>query len=244
MEKKCKHCNTSIICKPSELSRRVFCTHECRKTFTKKSRRTECQVCRTIFYPEKRRNRADQKFCSQRCMGESYATLDYNISHADECGEFIDGFLLSDGFISPEYPKISWNVKYEEYDEHIKKNLAPYLPVSSRVFVLDKRCKNGGYFVSQGRTKCHPDLKRQRERWYPNGIKKVPDDIVLTKKTCLEWYLGDGVLQGVNCNMCTDGFTRKDNNFLAAKLMKHGIIAYVAKRNRVCIFLDGIKKLF
>jgi len=41
-------------------------------------------------------------------------------------------------------------------------------------------------------TKSYQELKDLRERWYPNGVKKVPDDIKLTPSTLFNWFVGDG----------------------------------------------------
>lgn len=224
MEKKCPNCTKVFRVKPSESHKYRFCGHSCRKEYTRKSRKTLCKTCETIFYPEKRKNRKDQQFCSQKCMGQYCAVLDYDNSYISNVRNFVDGFLVSDGSISKLNCHMCWSVKYKEFDTYIKRKLSDYAPSSKRVFQKDIRAKQGGYMTFKGRTKCHPDIKKERNRWYKQGKKIVPRNIAMNRNMFMTWYLGDGV----NCSpnkieLCTDSFGENEVEFLIRKLHKIGL---------------------
>jgi len=155
-------------------------------------------------------------------MGESYAVLDYKTSFLGKTTDFIDGFLLGDGHISAKNCHISWSLKYQEFSDYIKANLKLYNPKDSRRFQKDVRCKQGGYHTTRGNTKCHPDFALQRQRWYKDK-KIVPKDVVISPKSLMIWYLGDGTLTDYGLVLCTDNFSESDVDFLIAKLKQIGI---------------------
>jgi len=161
-------------------------------------------------------------------MGESYATLDYKVSHLDSTLDFIDGFMLGDGHISSKHCHISWSLKHQEFSDYIKDNLGVYKPKDSRRYQKDARCRHGGYYTTRGNTKCHPDLTLQRERWYKNK-KSVPKDVVISPLSLMIWYLGDGSLTDYGITLCTDNFSETDVDFLTGKL--NGIGVTCKKRN-------------
>lgn len=218
----CPNCKREFSKKPSELARCKFCSVSCRMQSVRKNRYTICKNCQKEFYPEKRKNRKDAQFCSRKCMGESYAVLDYRKSFLDQSSDFIDGFLLGDGHVSKKNCHISWSVKYQEFSDYIKNNLRDYNPNDSRRFQKDVRCKNGGYYTSRGNTKCHPDLVLQRARWYKDK-KIVPRDVSLSPTSLMIWYLGDGTLTNYGVTLSTDNFKNDDVDFLITKLYQIGI---------------------
>lgn len=245
--KNCPNCKKDFSKKPSELKRCKFCSIECRKEFTKKSRRTKCKNCGCEFFPIKRKNRKTPLFCSRECMGSSYATLDYKLSFWEHCHDFVDGFLLGDGSISKQNCHLSWALKYQEFVSFIEKELIHYNPRSCRVFLKDARCKEGGFNIIRGNTKCHPDFKRQRLRWYPNGTKIVPKDVSLSRESVLIWYLSDGCVTKYSVRLCTDSFSQKDVLFLIGKLKDIGIAAKMilhCGKPRIYIPSVGCKAFF
>ena len=61
--------------------------------------------------------------------------------------------------------------------------------------------------------------------WYTSGIKCVPEDIELTPKSCLYWYLEDGSPDLTNQRITgivfsTPGFSRLENKNLVNKLKR------------------------
>lgn len=244
--KNCPNCLEDFFRKPSEMKRCTFCSVPCRVEFTRKSRKTICKTCGIVFFPEKRRNKKDPQFCSQACMGSNYATLDYEVSFLKQSVDFIDGFLLGDGHISKHNCHISWSLKYQEFSEFIENKLNQYLPKSSRRFVKDARFKNGGSFSTRGNTKCHPDFKQQRARWYPQGKKNVPKDVSLSPESVLIWYLGDGSAKKYSVTLCTNGFTQECVRFLIKRLSLIGIPSKMLLNNQqpIIVISSSVTKLF
>jgi len=75
-----------------------------------------------------------------------------------------------------------------------------------------------------------PEIAELRNKWYPNGIKIIPKDIVLTKESLLHWFLDDGYsyfykqryktteYKYTRVFFCTNNFTKKDLEWLCVKL--------------------------
>ena len=222
IKKTCPQCKKGFFVKNCIQHRYKFCGNECRKDHTRRSRKTNCKYCNKVFYPEKRRNRKNSQFCSRECMGASYAVLDYNISYIRNSIRWLDGFMLGDGHISKNNCHLSWNVKYKQFSQFIGHAFNDYKPKKICSLIRDNR---NGKFIKKfsGNSKCHPDIKKQRIRWYPNSKKIVPKDIILSKECVLMWYLGDGCKLKYGAELCTDNFSQKDVDFLISLLKKIGI---------------------
>ena len=66
--------------------------------------------------------------------------------------------------------------------------------------------------------------REMRNKWYPNGKKIVPRDIILTPITLATWYMDDGCLANNNSAiLCTNGFEEKYVDILIKKLRDLGI---------------------
>lgn len=61
--------------------------------------------------------------------------------------------------------------------------------------------------IYQIRTYRLSSLTDMRNKWYPNGKKRFPDDLELTPLSAKIWYCGDG---GINISKCTCGITSKN----------------------------------
>lgn len=91
-------------------------------------------------------------------------------------------------------------------------------------------------------------LLEWRNKWYPNNIKILPNDIILDKVCCYWWFIGDGYVSEKCVNLCTESFTKEDNEMLVKKLFNLGYSAIVNARNRIVLkredslrFLNWIK---
>ena len=76
----------------------------------------------------------------------------------------------------------------------------------------------------------HPVFTWLRKKWYPQGKKIVPDDVVITPKTLAYWFMGDGstTLKGKQKNvvhlvLCTEGFIDEDLQKLKIRIEFLGI---------------------
>lgn len=78
---------------------------------------------------------------------------------------------------------------------------------------LDKRT-NKFYSISYFRTVACPVFSVYREKWYPKGIKIIPNDIVLTPTICAIWFCDDGSVVSKKptripvISLYTDGFSK------------------------------------
>lgn len=70
-----------------------------------------------------------------------------------------------------------------------------------------------------------PIFTKSYERWYPNGKKIVPKDLILTPTTCSYWYIGDGTYnkEGHTIGLFTNSFSADDIDNLVNQLRERGI---------------------
>lgn len=90
--------------------------------------------------------------------------------------------------------------------QHVEFVSKPFLDFSTQGIVyskyFDKRT-NKEYEHNSFRTRVNPLFTREYYRWYINGIKHIPESLVLNPTICLIWYLGDGgiVKSGYSCHL-------------------------------------------
>lgn len=159
--------------------------------------------------------------------------------------EILNGSLLGDGCIIK--PKIG-NCRFvkEQKDanrEYLYWHYNELLPYSKKVESISRLkpiifpqgtiLLPGSHKQAAFRTCNHPRLTLLRNIWYPNGIKEVPSDIVLTPLTLAIWFCDDGCNSAKqrNARFCTQGFKIKDCEMLSQKLLELGIETYLCKRN-------------
>jgi len=109
-------------------------------------------------------------------------------------------------------------------------------------------------FMWSGTTKHHPDIQKQYLRWYPeiNGkrTKQPPNDVRITPKSVMLWYLGDGSLYAnnkentISIQLSTDSFLPEKVRFLANKLNSISIHCHRTNDNRIRISSKGIPAFF
>lgn len=184
--------------------------------------------------------------------------LDYSISFlTEEMIESIDGFLLGDGYIEPNDERSStltgrakWSVEHQEFCLFFASHLFSYLPLTLQV----ESPKSPSGKLWHGYTRHHPDFYAQLLRWYPmdevqqKRIKVPPQDVRITPKSVMLWYLGDGsVVQEDNAialRLSTDGFSQHGVEFLSGKLQEKGIACHRNNDNRIYIEAKGVPAFF
>jgi hypothetical protein len=202
-----------------------------------------------------------QKFKIGRDASESKRNvdpnpLDYSKSFLCEpVFEHLDGFLLGDGHISIderspiESGRATCGLQYEEFTKFMMTGFDIYHPVVKPY--SSANMKSG--IVFDGKTKFHPDLYKQWQRWYRieadgKPLKRIPYDVRLTPRSVMLWYLGDGSLTQSDSTcvvrLSTDGFLKEDVEFLAQKLCDLGISCHRNGDNRIYIESRGIPKFF
>ena len=156
---------------------------------------------------------------------------------ASQMAEFIgivDGLLLGDGSIDPNGSLRLGQAKIrqgwlEELADRLKtlQMVSRTIPVLPRDSVIEGRKTHymgGGHLY----TPTYIELQQQRLRWYPDGIKRVPKDVSLAPVAIAYWFCGDGTYSRDGALMfCTNGFRKREVNFLASRLSEAvGIDAY------------------
>lgn len=156
--------------------------------------------------------------------------------------EIFDGLMLSDGGLTKPYKNALYNhsCKHIEYLYYLKNLMA-----QSNIYCSEKtpytytHKKNGAvYHVLISRRFEY--LTQQYYRWYPNRIKTVPKDLVITPNVMRHWYYGDGHLGSSHGKrnhivLYTNGFTDNDREILQIKLQEKGWISSVMSEGRLYI---------
>jgi hypothetical protein len=142
--------------------------------------------------------------------------------------EVFDGLLLSDGCLgikSRISARLTFGFKFIETLEAIRNELKS---ITFSNINIDK--KTGCYHF---KSKYYHDLLKENKRWYFNGNKKVPRNIIITEKSCYWWFIGDGYNLRDNVYLCTDSFLKEDNLLLINKLNKLGFKPSLTSKNRI-----------
>ena len=180
--------------------------------------------------------------------------LDYSISFLDERTlEAMDGFLLGDGCIqrnsnNAETARAQCGLEHEEFCHFMMKPFAVYKPIVKPY----KHASMKSGIVWHGLTKMHPDLRQQYHRWYPlldgEPFKRPPDDVRITPRSVMLWYLGDGSLvqenNSVMLRLSTDYFQDDSVEMLVEKMKVVGILCHRNGDNRIMVEARGIPAFF
>jgi len=159
----------------------------------------------------------------------------------------VDGLLLGDASIEAGYHtgrlRISQSGDRQKWVPLLQTQLLE-LGVISRL-----RIKSGGEVIIHGKaclrkqstvltTLAYQWFLEQRQRWYPDGEKVVPQNVDLSPVSLAAWVCGDGnrVCQGYRIEFCTDGFPPINVLWLAKELKdRFGWLPTVTNRNRIQI---------
>jgi len=149
----------------------------------------------------------------------------------DRMLDLIDGLLLGDGTISPHSrseSRLSVEQRSDRRDWLLAvKSAFDTLDVKSSIAIRPPRkatFPNGRHGMSSEqliwRTGKYATLSAQRDRWYPSGTKRVPEDVRLGPIALAHWYWGDGSTKprGYGMVFNTIGFEIAEVEDLAARL--------------------------
>ena len=141
--------------------------------------------------------------------------------------EILDGLLLGDGGIAKKgYAQMEQCSRRKGWLLDVQDRLH-LTGVESRIILTPPRertLKESGRVLrgTAGRhlyTPVYMELKEQRQRWYPEGVKLVPRDLRLTPMVLAQWFCGDG---SGNSNgtlvFHTEGFSETCVDFLIGRL--------------------------
>jgi 16S rRNA G966 N2-methylase RsmD len=171
--------------------------------------------------------------------------------------EALDGLLISDGYISSnrqdKYHRVSLSSVQKEFVDYSRGFFLPFKPSEILINENNSTGRNRGYEKTSYtfNTSHHPDLTKQRIRWYKNKVKRIPKDIKITPLMLKLWYYGDGsiVTKRGKSNTCvvrlsTDGFLNEDIDFLVEQLEEQVGIYSKNSDKRIRIFAKSIRTFF
>jgi hypothetical protein len=137
--------------------------------------------------------------------------------------DLLDGHLLGDACIVNPAPhlanpscRIVQSSKHRQYIQYIASSMAVYAnkPVKESD-IYDKRTKKS-YHRCWIQSPATQWLAQQRARWYPQGKKILPSDIVITQQLLLRFFLDDGTVGTTGgLYLATDDFPVEDTERLA-----------------------------
>lgn len=129
----------------------------------------------------------------------SKATHLARVNHVDltpELLELIEGELLGDGSLRLSS---KWSAHYQHSSQH-----KPYVEWLSKVLAsfgvqqsgkINSREKEDGHIGYSYTSLSYEEFQLLQFRWYPEGKKIVPPDLILTPLIVRQWYIGDGSLK-------------------------------------------------
>jgi len=145
--------------------------------------------------------------------------------------EILDGLLLSDASLLFNRPRTSALLRMEQRPDR-RKWLEQLQAKGERCGVTfridsvfhspsqigDRELPGGNYLAL--RSLNYAEFAEERLRWYPQGKKQVPQDLVLTPEVLLNWFCGDG--KGGDAKgtlgLCTDDFSESGVELLVHRL--------------------------
>ena len=151
--------------------------------------------------------------------------------------EVLDGLMLGDGCLfkyKPTHnPYLAICRQYTDraYLEYHREIFEPFIvqPIIDK-FVFDHRTKQT-YNSSRLVTRHNSAMDSVYERWYQNGIKHIPNNLILTSVVVATWFCDDGWV----------GFSSKSNKGLRLKMSTHGfahddVVALAEMLNRRYVY--------
>ena len=135
---------------------------------------------------------------------------------------YLEGELLGDGGV---YTRGKYSALYRHGSKHRE-----YLEWLSGILSSLGIKQSGHINRNQGRygtiwlytTKSYTELLPLRQRWYPDGHKHIPGDLILTPVRVRQWFIGDGSFShhsgGQYIKFATYGFARAEVVAIAHKL--------------------------
>lgn len=165
------------------------------------------------------------------------------IKMSGEQYQFFDGLLLGDGSIVRRKNTerfrndfLSCAFKHKEFAQYIKDKLQLKPNVNKKVHYSDRY--KGGSCVQYGILSSNNTLyTEERDRWYPNGKKVIPEDFRFTPISMNIFYIGDGYVKKQvyknTIHFCTQSFTKDNLQILVDHFDNIGIKVSVQKNNEL-----------
>jgi hypothetical protein len=185
--------------------------------------------------------------------------LSTDIVLAEEQQYLMTGSLLGDGFLlGSDIFRIKQKKTRREYIEFLHEKFAPFSTpvridkarkptrINGKVSHRIEDWKGGHTWSASFSTRKHQIFHDLRAKWYPDGVKTLPDDLALNPTIVTHWYLQDGSYSkkfGMIRFSC-EGFDEHDIAILIDLLKSIGISSKLAKNqsyNVIDVYDDHIK---
>jgi hypothetical protein len=236
--KKCKLCNSEFSYKLS-LKRDVnkqYCSRKCSSKnngLQNKDRKHSVEVnlkkglkgVKNGFYGKKHSEKSKLKMSNSSLFTPDKFKYCY-LSNTEK--EIFDGLLLSDGHLAKKSrisARLTFGFKHKQVINDIIDNM-PSIDFSNIYEDVKTKC----YHL---KSKSYYDFLIEQMRWYPKAKKIIPKNILITKKSCYWWFIGDGYNSRGNVFLCTDSYDKTDNMFLIEKLNNYGFNPSLTSKNRL-----------
>lgn len=162
--------------------------------------------------------------------------LNLHPQHWEPFIELVDGLMLGDGTLPRAGGlRVEQSHVRQGWLEDLQKELRALGAESTMDEVVrPERIRKDGRLLPAYRgfllrTPAYVELREQRQRWYPGGVKHVPDDVRITQKSVAAWISGDGTGNKAGALvLCTDDFTEEGVRLLIDRL--DGVFGVRARR--------------
>lgn len=153
--------------------------------------------------------------------------------------EIFDGIMISDGSLNKSRisARLTLGFKYIETINRIIVDITSieFLNPWKYESKIDSRT-NSSYVGYYTKSRFYHDLLDEYNRWYINGKKIIPGDILLSPLMCYWWFICDGYSINKNVYLCTDSFETKHIENIIYKFKEIGFKSTIRKNKR--IFFD------
>lgn len=173
----------------------------------------------------------------------------------------LDGVLLGGAMlrgVKNAYLRVKQCSAHREYVSHLRELFRPFSnevrDVRSRIPArVDGKISNSldhwdGRWTSAScfQTHCHPLFTVQWRRWYVNGRKIIPADLILSWRSIAYWYADDGNNNQARktVTLCANNFTVDEVERLVSMLGQKGVICHRITRNDQSLISVGKKSYF
>jgi hypothetical protein len=172
--------------------------------------------------------------------------LDTSLELTPHQKDILTGCLLGDGFMLPtNIFRIKQSEKRREYVEYLHDVFSPFsTPVREdkgrKPTRVDGKVShkaehwNGEYvYAASFSTRQHPVFTETRKLWYPDEVKRLPDNLILNDTVLTHWYCQDGYnnKEKQYIRFSSNSFTRAENELLSQLLTDAGFINSVGKHD-------------
>lgn len=250
--KSCEFCNNIFEFNPKRKRERDkrFCSTTCARKFNgsknkgrkfsedvKKRMSERMSGEKNTFFGKSHSKKTKETIKSNALNRASYNKKNIELTEYEK--EVLDGMMLADASIgdsSSISARIKYGCKFEETLVDVKKELKSIIFGNQFSYTSNPHKKSGKcyttWFINSEKNNT---LLIERDRWYPEGKKIVPEDIKITTNSCYWWFIGDGYNQYGRVQLCTESFSENCIKILVDKLKENGYNSSRTTKNRISI---------